>query len=36
MPDGVASMQVVQFAVDQRLKGRSSWLKVVRDKSGEA
>ncbi len=36
MPGGVEAMQVVQFAVDQRLKGKSSWLKVVRDKSGEA
>jgi len=24
---------VVQFAVDGRLQGRSSWLKVARDKS---
>lgn len=36
MPGGVEAMQVVQFAVDQRLKGKSSWLKIVRDKSGEA
>jgi len=35
MPGGVAAMQVVQFAVDQRLKGKSSWLKVVRDQAVE-
>ena len=35
MPGGVAAMQVVQFAVDQRLKGKSSWLKVVRDQTLE-
>jgi len=31
IPNGVAAMSVVQFAVDQRLKGRSSWLRVVRE-----
>ncbi len=36
MPGGVPAMQVVQFAVDQRLKGKSSWLKVVREKVGES
>ena len=35
MPGGVPAMQVVQFAVDQRLKGKSSWLKVVREKTGD-
>ena len=35
MPGGVQAMQVVQFAVDQRLKGKSSWLKVVRDQELE-
>jgi Methylene-tetrahydrofolate reductase C terminal len=28
---GVEAMSQVQFAVDQRLSGRSSWLRVVRD-----
>src|SRR5271170_1414252 len=31
IPNGVEAMSKVQFAVDQRLKGRSSWLKVVRE-----
>jgi hypothetical protein len=26
-------MSTVQFAVDQRLQGRSSWLRVVREKT---
>jgi hypothetical protein len=34
IPGGVEAMRRVQLAVDQRLQGRSSWLKVVRDKSG--
>jgi hypothetical protein len=33
IPGGVAAMAEVQFAVDQRLQGRSSWLRVVREKS---
>jgi hypothetical protein len=33
IPDGVAAMREVQFAVDQRQQGSSSWLRVVRDKS---
>jgi methylene-tetrahydrofolate reductase-like protein len=33
IPDGVAAMREVQFAVDQRQQGKSSWLRVVRDKS---
>ena len=33
IPDGVAAMRTVQFAVDQRLQGRSSWLRVVREKT---
>jgi hypothetical protein len=36
IPSGVEAMTRVQFAVDQRLKGRSSWLKVVRDLHPEA
>jgi hypothetical protein len=34
IPGGVESMRQIQFAVDQRQQGRSSWLRVVRDKSG--
>jgi hypothetical protein len=33
IPGGIAAMSQVQFAVDQRLKGRSSWLRVVREKT---
>ncbi len=29
-------MTEVQFAVDQRQKGRSSWLRVAREKSAPA
>ena len=31
IPGGVAAMTKVQHAVDQRLAGRSSWLRVVRE-----
>jgi hypothetical protein len=34
MRAGAAAIEVVQFAVDQRLSGRSSWLTVARDKAG--
>ena len=34
IPGGIEAMRKVQLAVDQRLQARSSWLKVVRDKSG--
>ena len=33
MVEGRAAIKLVQFAVDRRLQGRSSWLKVARDKS---
>ena len=33
IPGGVAAMAEVQFAVDQRLQGRSSWLRVAREKA---
>jgi hypothetical protein len=36
IPGGIESMSKVQFAVDQRSQGRSSWLRVVREKSGAA
>lgn len=35
MVNGAAAIRVVQIAVDRRLQGRSSWLKVAREK-GEA
>jgi hypothetical protein len=35
IPDGIAAMGKIQFAVDQRLKGRSSWLRVVRELNPE-
>ena len=36
MRDGSAAVRVVQFAVDRRLAGRSSWLEIARDKSAPA
>jgi hypothetical protein len=36
IPGGVEAMRTVQFAVDQRAQGRSSWLRVAREKSGAA
>jgi Methylene-tetrahydrofolate reductase C terminal len=33
IPGGLAAMAEVQFAVDQRLQGRSSWLRVAREKA---
>jgi len=33
IPGGIAAMRQVQFAVDQRQQGRSSWLRVVREKT---
>lgn len=35
IPGGVEAMQSTQAAVDQRLQGSSSWLRVVREKTGE-
>jgi len=35
IPNGVEVMSKVQFAVDHRLKGRSSWLRVVRELNPE-
>ena len=35
IPGGVESLQKVQFAVDRRLEGRSSWLRAVRQRLGE-
>jgi len=33
IPGGVAAMQILQHAVDPRLKGTSSWLRVAREKA---
>ena len=33
IPDGLAKIRVVQHAVDRRLEGTSSWLRVVREKT---
>ena len=33
IPGGVEAMRAVQFAVDHRQQGRSSWLRVVRERS---
>jgi Methylene-tetrahydrofolate reductase C terminal len=35
IPGGIAAMTKVQFAVDQRLAGRSSWLRVVKEQNPE-
>jgi hypothetical protein len=33
IPGGIDAMRQVQHAIDQRLQGRSSWLRVVREKT---
>ena len=33
---GVAAMSQVQFAVDQRQQGRSSWLRIAREKAEQS
>jgi hypothetical protein len=35
IPGGVESLRTVQFAVDRRLQGRSSWLRAVRQRLGD-
>jgi Methylene-tetrahydrofolate reductase C terminal len=35
MREGMDKIQVVQWAVDRRLQGKSSWLKVAREKASE-
>jgi hypothetical protein len=35
MPGGVEAMRHTQLAIDHRLQGSSSWLRVVREKTGE-
>jgi hypothetical protein len=34
IPGGVAALGTVQVAVDRRLTGKSSWLRVVRERAG--
>jgi hypothetical protein len=36
IPGGMQALQSVQVAVDRRLQGKSSWLRVVRQRVGEA
>jgi methylene-tetrahydrofolate reductase-like protein len=36
IPGGLDAMRKAQAAVDQRLQGSSSWLRVVREKTGES
>jgi Methylene-tetrahydrofolate reductase C terminal len=36
IPSGLDKIRVVQQAVDRRLEGSSSWLRVVREKTGVA
>jgi hypothetical protein len=36
MRDGGQKIQVVQWAVDRRLQGKSSWLKVAREKAASS
>jgi hypothetical protein len=36
IPGGAAALERVQPAVDRRLQGKSSWLRVVREHAGEA
>ena len=35
MREGSQAIKVVQFAVDRRLQGRSSWLKVARERAAQ-
>jgi hypothetical protein len=35
IPGGDAAIREVQFAVDRRLSGSSSWLRVVRERTGQ-
>ena len=36
IPGGLVAMQVLQHAVDRRLQGTSSWLRVAREKAAQA
>jgi hypothetical protein len=35
IPGGAAALSTVQVAMDRRLQGRSSWLRVARERAGE-
>jgi hypothetical protein len=35
IPGGRAALREVQVAMDRRLQGKSSWLRVVRQRVGE-
>ena len=35
IPGGMQALGQVQVAIDRRLQGRSSWLRVVRERAGE-
>jgi len=35
IPGGIDALRQVQHAVDRRLQGRSSWLRVVRQRVGD-
>jgi Methylene-tetrahydrofolate reductase C terminal len=35
IPGGAEALAQVQVAIDRRLQGRSSWLRVVRERAGE-
>jgi hypothetical protein len=35
IPGGLAAMQALQHAADQRLKGTSAWLRVAREKAAQ-
>jgi hypothetical protein len=36
IPGGTKALQSVQVVIDRRLQGKSSWLRVVRERVGEA
>jgi len=36
IPGGIDALRNVQVAVDRRLQGKSSWLRVVRERAGAA
>jgi hypothetical protein len=36
IPGGSEALRTVQAAVDRRLQGKSSWLRVVRERVGAA
>jgi hypothetical protein len=36
IPGGADALSKVQVAIDRRLQGRSSWLRVARERAGES